>query len=110
MTNPDVVLAAVKIDFQGAAGFWGDMFQGATQSTLDPFCLQQDLTGGRSLRSFTLQSSRNEASDPGEYALSVRICIAEAIGQRKACHEVDSDGGSQHPHLTMHGIAPSSTE
>ena len=113
MTNPDVDLAAVKVDFQGSsalAGFWGRLFQGASQSTKDPFCRGQDLTGGGTLQNFTLQQSRNEVSDPGEYHVSVRVCVAEAIGNRKACHEIAGDGGTQHPHLVMRGIAPSGTE
>ena len=89
----------------------GASVQGRAQSTKDPFCRGQDLTGGGTLQDFTLQQSRNEASDPGEYRVSARVCVAEAVGQRKACHERTSiDQSTQFPHLVMRGIAPSGTE
>lgn len=44
-----------------------------------------------------LRPSRKETSDPGVYMLTGRACVNVAIGRRRACHKLTSDGTAPTP-------------
>ena len=71
-----------------------------------PYCLAKAYTPGANLEFEWLQSA-GDIADPGAYDLEVRVCVAEQVGSRRACQQVQSAGTASQPGILMRALTTS---
>ena len=98
-----VILERLKLFVRG----WLDlMFRGSDIRGHSPYCLAKAYTPGANLE-FEWRQTNGDIADPGEYDVEVRVCVAEQVGSRRACQQVQSAGTASEPGILIRALTTS---